>query len=170
MTNSQLDKPHVVADVRGYNDPDGTYQVRDAVSFLTDDVPALLAHIKPILAGGGIAVIVMARKRDHLLICRERPSNGFMRLLRAVFTLTRPSKVYRYVEDLPRLDADEKYQSLTYDLPHANLHNEEAVAARVAERERLHAFAARATEVIVYDTVWGRDTVLRPALRELNLI
>lgn len=169
MTDSHLSEIHTVADVKGYDEDKGAAQGRDAVSFITDDVPALWARIKPALAPGSIEAIVMDDDNDHLLIGREHRSLP-ARLLLALLTWRRPSNVYRYIEDLPVLDTDEKYHSLTRNLPRVDEDDPAAVAARTAELERLWALAAASTEIIIYDKVWGRTTQLRPTLRELNLI
>lgn len=162
-------KFHTVANVRGYDENNGAAQGRDAISFITDDVPAMWARLKPALTAGNIHAIVMDDHNDHLLIARERRSLP-ARLLLALFTWRRPSNVYRYTEDLPLLDTDEKYHALTRDLPPFDKHDPAAVTARTAECQRLWTLAAASTEIIIYDKVWGRTTQLRPILRELNLI
>lgn len=169
MTDSQLSDIHTVADVRAYNEDNGDAQGRDAVSFLTTDVPALWARIKPALNVDGIHAIVMDSKSDHLPIGRERPRTA-LRLLMALLTFRRPSDVYTCVEDLPMLDTDEKYQSLIRKLPFVDETDRAAIAADEAERERLEEFATNSVEVIVYDQIWGRNTQLRPALAKLHLI
>jgi hypothetical protein len=169
MNNSHLSEIHTVADVHGYDEDNGAAQCRDAVSFITDDVPALWARILPALTAGNIGAIVMDDDNDHLLIGREHRILP-VRLLLALLTWRRPRNVYRYTEDLPVLDTDEKYHSLTRNLPLADADDQAAVTARTAELEHLWAYAAASTEIIIYDKVWGRTTQLRPTLRELNLI
>lgn len=145
MTTNTYDV-HRLARQDGASATDGSWRTRDAAMFITTDVDVLLDRLKPAVDAGLHLRVMTVDRRPVVIEQRRWPSWSPFYLYRGTesWSVYEPMQARSNIRARIRWDADD--------------------AALEARWMRL----ANGDQVMVWDPVWGRDTLLNRAIYSAN--